>query len=151
MGVSEEEGHVSQCGDLTPLICFAASYIPLPLSHANICLPHPPGSCYSMQHDRRCCLKPPSRSIRTSMMFAAVSRPLGMVQGIEHGWKLPQPCSVDPQHVPGSERLPKSLAEAIHAFEHPPEGSPGAPVKEQSPAGMMQRLCHCMLRASKPP
>ena len=51
---------------------------------------------------------------------------MGVAQGIEHGWKLPEPCSVDPQHVPGSERLPKSLAEAIHAFEHPPEGSPGA-------------------------
>ena len=65
-----------------------------------------------------------------------------MAQGIEHGWKLPEPCSVDPQHVPGSERLPKSLAEAIHAFEHPPEGSPGALLEGQSPPGTMQRLCH---------
>ena len=46
-------------------------------------------------------------------------------QGIQNGWQLPAPCNVDPAGLPHSERLPKSLSEAIHSFEKPPEGCPG--------------------------
>ena len=83
---------------------------------------------------RVCHLMPPWRlgerahsSLKGKRTFYLEGLKLPMArQGIEHGWKLPEPCSVDPQHVPGSERLPMSLADAIHAFEHPPKGSPGA-------------------------
>lgn len=39
------------------------------------------------------------------------------VQGIQNGWTLPEPCNIDPVGLPGAVRLPKSLAEAIQAFD----------------------------------
>ena len=51
---------------------------------------------------------------------------LVLSQGIQNGWQLPAPCNVDPAGLPRCERLPESLAEAIHSFEHPPKGCLGA-------------------------
>ncbi|KAK9834137.1 hypothetical protein WJX81_001281 [Elliptochloris bilobata] len=46
-------------------------------------------------------------------------------EGIKRGWQLPEPCNVDPSSLPSSERLPKSLAEAIRSFQETTGDSPG--------------------------
>lgn len=47
------------------------------------------------------------------------------LQGIKHGWRLPEPCNVEPSTLASSQRLPEKLADAIHSFEAPAGDIPG--------------------------
>lgn len=48
-----------------------------------------------------------------------------LLQGIKHGWRLPEPCNVEPSTLDSSQRLPEKLADAIRSFESPDGDIPG--------------------------
>ena len=48
-----------------------------------------------------------------------------LLQGIKHGWRLPEPCNVEPSTLDSSQRLPEKLADAIRSFEEPAGDIPG--------------------------
>ena len=48
-----------------------------------------------------------------------------LVQGIKRGWRLPEPCNVEPSTLESSQRLPQKLADAIRSFEDPEGDMPG--------------------------